>query len=67
MPTPYSKLTISGLNALLSTTLGNLKPFQLDQVKEALDRINYNRGSNSDVSVQSTITTIAASFSSNNP
>lgn len=66
MATPYSKLTEAQIVALQSTTLGNLKPFQIRQIHEALERKNYNRGSNSDVSVQSTIATIFTA-QGNNP
>lgn len=63
----YTKLTTAQLNALLSTTLGALKPYQIQQVQEVLDRVAFNRGSNAEVSVQPTISTIATSLSTNNP
>lgn len=68
MPTPYFRLTTAQLNTLASTTLGNLKPYQLRQVQEVLDRVNWgNRGGDSDVSVQPTISTIVTALGTNNP
>lgn len=67
MPTPRAKLTTAALNTLNATTLGNLKPYQLEDVLSVVDRTNYNRGSNSDVSVQPTISTIVTALGSNNP
>ena len=65
--TPYTKLTTAQLNTLTSTTLGNLYPYQLQQVMDALARLHYERGSNSDVSAQPTISTIVTALGSNNP
>ena len=67
MATPYSRLTVAQLNTLTSTTIGNAKPYQLRQVIEAIDRIKYDYGSNSDVSVQPTISTIVTAMGANNP
>lgn len=66
MATPYTRLTTAQMSTLTSTTLGNLKPYQIRQVVEFLDRFNYVRGSNSDVSTESTITTIVTALSTNN-
>ncbi len=67
MATPYTRLTTAALNTLASTTLGNLKPYQLQQVMEVLDRLDYVRGGASDVSTQPTISTIITALGSNNP
>jgi hypothetical protein len=67
MPTPLSRLTTAQLTALLTTQLGALKPYQLEQVQDVLSRVKFERGSNSDVSVQPTISTITTSLSTNNP
>lgn len=74
MPTPYTRLTTSTLNSLASTTLGNLYPYQILQVEELLNRVNWGNansvageGSNSDVSAQPTITQIITMLGSNNP
>lgn len=66
MATPYTKLTEAQIVTLQSTTLGNLKPYQIRQIHEALERKNYKRGPMSDVSVEQTIATIFTS-SGNNP
>jgi hypothetical protein len=65
MPTPMFKLTTAQAVALESTTLGNLKPYQLDQVQDLLARFKWEQGSNADVSVQATITTIFAGLTNN--
>ncbi len=68
MPTPKTKLTTAELTSMASSTLGNLKPYQLDQVKDALSRLNWgSRGSVSDMSGQPTITTIISTIGSNEP
>jgi len=67
MATPYTRLKTADLSSLLSTTLGNLKPYQLKQVMEVLDRTNYVKGTQSDVSGQPTISTIATALGTNNP
>lgn len=67
MTTPYTRLTTATLTALASTTLGNLKPYQLRQVIEALERTNFVKGSNSDMASQPTISTIITALGSNNP
>ena len=79
MPTAYTRLTTSALTSLASTTLGNLKPYQLRQVMEVLDRVNWanasaslgvnpplGRGSESDVT-QPTISLIITLLGTNNP
>ena len=72
--TPYTRLTTSALNSLASTTLGNLYPYQIEQVQEFLNRVNWGNansvageGSQSDVSVQPTIAQIVTLMGSNNP
>ncbi len=74
MPTPYSRLTTAGLNALASSTLGSLQPYQIWQVKEVLERVNWGRansnagkGSASNEANQPTITQIITMLGSNNP
>ena len=68
MATPYSRLTTALLNTLNSSTLGTLKPYQLRQVMEVLDRVNWGpKGSESDVSGQPTLATIVTALGSNNP
>lgn len=67
MPTPRAKLTTTALSTLTATTLGNLKPYQLEDVLDAISRTNYNRGSNTDVSAQPTISTIVTALGANNP
>lgn len=74
MATPYSKLTTSGLSAIASTTLGALKPYQLNQVIELLGRVNWGRansnsgmGSAADVGAQPTIAQIITALGVNNP
>lgn len=68
MPTPYSRLKTSDLNSLTSTLLGSLKPYQIRQVQEVLDRVNWGPdGSDSDVSVQPTISQIVTALGSNDP
>ena len=75
----YTRLTTSALNSLASTTLGNLKPYQLRQVQEVLDRVNWGKasanlgvdpdigkGSESDVT-QPTIAQIITLLGANNP
>ena len=57
-----SKLTTAQWEALKTTQLQNLRPYQLEQVMYNLSRFKYDRGSNSDVSVQSTIGTILATL-----
>jgi hypothetical protein len=70
--TPYTRLTNAQFNALASSTLGSLCPYQIEQVQEALDRINWGRannnageGSMSDVSNQPTIAQILTALGSN--
>ena len=75
----YTRLTTSALSSLASTTLGNLKPYQLRQVQEVLDRVNWGKasanlgvdpdigeGSESDVT-QPTIAQIITLLGANNP
>lgn len=70
----YSRLKTSDLNTLASSTLGSLKPYQIRQVQEYLDRISWGnanssagQGSESNVSNQPTITQIVTLAGSNNP
>ena len=72
--TPYTRLTTSALNALASTTLGALYPYQIRQVQEVLDRVNWGNaksvtgeGSDSDISGQPTIAQIVTLLGTNNP
>jgi len=74
MPTPYTRLTTSALTSLASTTLGALCPYQIFQVEEFLNRVNWGNansvageGSNSDVGAQPTITQIITMIGTNNP
>ena len=68
MATPYTRLTTSQLNTLNSSNLGTLKPYQLRQVMEVLDKVNWSpKGSESDVSGQPTLATIVTALGSNNP
>lgn len=68
MATPYFRLTTAQLNTLNSSNLGVLKPYQLRQVMECLDRVNWNpKGSDSDVSGQPTLADIVTALGSNNP
>lgn len=67
MPTPLTKLTTAQLTTLGSTTIANAKPYQLQQVLDAIARTKWDRGSNSDVSAQPTISTIITALGSNNP
>ena len=67
MPTPYIRLDTPGLNALLPATVGSLKPYQLRQIMDYLNRIGnssyFSAGaSEADVSGQPTLSTIAASM-----
>jgi len=64
--TPYTRLTTAALNALLSTTVGNLHPYQVKQVQEWLDRQQNYESPDSDVSVQPTLTTIVGYVTPNN-
>lgn len=67
MPTPYTRLTTAALTTMASSTLGSLKPYQLRQVIEAIERTNYEKGTQSDMSVQPTITAIITALGANNP
>lgn len=76
MPTPYTRLTTAAITTLASTTLGNLYPYQIRQVQEFLDRLNWGgapavapqgEGSDSDVGAQPTITQIITFIGANNP
>ena len=80
MATPYVRLTTTALTSLASTTLGNLHPYQIRQVFEYLDRVNWGnasanlgvdpplgKGSESDISKQPTITQIITMMGANEP
>lgn len=74
MPTPYTRLTTSALNTLNSSTLGTLKPYQLNQVMEYLSRVNWGaansgsgKGSISNEANQPTMAQIVTAVSPNNP
>lgn len=67
MPTPYTRLTTAQLNTLCSTTLGNLYPYQIEQVMEVLGKLKHVRGSMSDVSGQPLISAIVTALGSNQP
>ena len=74
MPTPYTRLLTSDLNTLNSTTLGNLHPYQIQQVEEFLGRVNWGNansvageGSQSDIGNQPTIAQIVTMMGANNP
>lgn len=68
MPTPYKRLKKSELSFLMITTLGNLKPYQIRQVQEALDRINWGpKGSDSDISAQPALSSIISALNNNDP
>ena len=72
--TPYTRLKTADLNTLASTTLGNLHPYQIRQVQEFLDRVNWGNannvageGSQSNVGAQPTIAQIVTMMGSNDP
>ena len=67
MPTHLSKMTTAGLTAIQATTVAELKPYQVDQIQDVLNRLKWDRGSNSDVSVQPTIATILTALGTNEP
>ena len=67
MAVPYQRLTKAELTALQATPIGNLKPYQLQQFQEALSKVNYNKGSTSDIAAQPTITTIVATMPAGYP
>lgn len=67
MPTPKSRLTTAQMNTLNASTLGSLKPYQVEQAIEFINRLKWDRGSNSDLSVQPTFTAIVTAIGSNNP
>ena len=69
----YTRLTTAALNTLNSTTLGNLKPYQIEQVVEYLSRVscgkansNAGRGAQSNISNQPTMAQIVTLCGSNN-
>lgn len=67
MPTPRTRLTTAQLNSLGATTIADAKPYQLEQVLEAIARVKWDRGSNTDVSAQPAISTIITALGTNNP
>jgi hypothetical protein len=77
---PYTRLTTAAFTTLASTQLSALCPYQIRQVQEFLDRVNWGnatttpgvtpalgRGSDSDVSSQPTIAQILVAVGANNP
>jgi hypothetical protein len=69
----YTRLTTAALNSLNGSALGTLKPYQLQQVMEYLDRINWakanssaGRGAQSNVSNQPTLAQIVTLAGGNN-
>ena len=74
MATPYTRLTTAQLTSLAGTALSALRPYQILQVEEYLDRVNWGKansssgeGSQSNVSAQPTIAQILTLMSTNNP
>lgn len=72
--TQYTRLTTAQFNTLNAATVGSLYPYQIEQIKEYLGRINWGNansqsgeGSQSDVSGQPTLTQIVTLAGSNNP
>lgn len=68
MATPVKKYETADLNTIAAATVGSCQPWQLKAVLEALKHINYgNRGSQSDMSNQPTITQIVTLLGTTNP
>jgi hypothetical protein len=55
-------LTKAELSALMSTQLGNLRPYQIEQIADALRRRGWERPG--DVTAQSTLSTLVAGWGS---
>ncbi|MFN0166708.1 MAG: hypothetical protein ACKV22_09775 [Bryobacteraceae bacterium] len=56
-------LTKTEVLALLSQTAGDLKPYQLEQILDALNRRPYNRGNPSDgFAAQSTMSVVVSGW-----
>jgi hypothetical protein len=65
---PYTKLTTAQFATLSGQTVGSLKPYQIRQIWETLEKMSWKpRGSDSDVSGQPTLTQIQASLNTNQP
>jgi hypothetical protein len=54
------------MNSLLSSAVGTLKPYQINQIQEWLSGQQNYEGPQSDVSVQPTLTTIVGYVTPNN-
>jgi hypothetical protein len=78
--TAFTRLKTSDLNTLASTTLGNLRPYQIEQVAQFLARVLWGNatttlgvtaalgeGSMSDIGNQPTIAQIVTLMGSNDP
>lgn len=70
----YTRLTTAQFNTLNGNLVGDLKPYQVAQIKEYLDRINWSKansgsggGSQSNISNQPTLAQIRTLAGSNNP
>lgn len=61
-----SRLTNAALTSILTTQLGSLKPYQLEQVLDFLNRTPYDRKSGSNITAQATISTIVTAMNSQN-
>jgi len=64
--TPYVKLTTAAMSTLLSSAVGTLKPYQINQIQEWLSGQQNYEGPQSDTSVQPTLTTIVGYVTPNN-
>lgn len=61
-----TRLTNANVTSLLTTQLGSLKPYQLEQVLDFLSRTPYDRKSVANITAQSTISTIVTAMNSQN-
>lgn len=60
-------MTTAQFNTLNGLTVGNLKPYQIRQIWETLEKMSWKpKGSDSDVSGQPTLTQIQASLNTTN-
>jgi hypothetical protein len=60
--TPYALLKSSQFKAMLTSTLGSLKPYQIRQILEWMSRHNVVFAPMSDVSVEQNFTAITANY-----